>query len=415
MVGKSVVVLSILISGVAVFPGSLSARSAPKAVVSSRNAPKVVVPLFVKKPRLKVQYNFFVKVLTKQAPDIKIAFEKAFAWGFKPAKRSDADKKAETALLDALEADTKLAPVYKEAIFTFSEDMHPSPWGKMILGSVGGIAVTAALVAAGMWYRDKRRAEREQGEQAARDKEQARVELRDNPYQGGGVFGAVVVPNDPQGDRRVVALQQKQKLERELSESSREEAAYDVKQKKQGHQKQGHPVRQQPLLGLVLTRAQVAQETRQNKIVQHELMIRNLEHQRISLDKNREELTPSRDLHVFKEKCALDYTIAENYLKLARFCVGLEKKIFLDTAFNKTQALESYIERMQRLYTNVSSLQSAAEKLDYLHSLQNKVQSLLREFEAFDLTIGSRAGVGAGAPSGPGATDTSGAASGRVG
>jgi hypothetical protein len=164
MVGKSVVVLSILISGVAVFPGSLSARSAPKAVVSSTNAPKVVVPLFVKKPRLKVQYNFFVKVLTKQAPDIKIAFEKAFAWGFKPAKRSYADKKAETALLDALEADTKLAPVYKEAIFTFSEDMHPSPWGKMILGSVGGIAVTAALVAAGMWYRDKRRAEQERAE-----------------------------------------------------------------------------------------------------------------------------------------------------------------------------------------------------------------------------------------------------------
>jgi len=165
MVGKSVVVLSVLIFGVAVFPGSLSARSAPKAVVSSRNAPKVVVPLFVKKPRLKVQYNFFVKVLTKQAPDIKIAFEKAFAWGFKPAKRSYADKKAETALLDALEADTKLAPVYKEAIFSFSEDMHPSPWGKMILGSVGGIAVTAALVAAGMWYRDKRRAEAERRKQ----------------------------------------------------------------------------------------------------------------------------------------------------------------------------------------------------------------------------------------------------------
>jgi hypothetical protein len=161
MVGKSVVVLSVLIFGVAVFPVSLSARSAPKAVVSSRNAPKVVVPLFVKKPRLKVQYNFFVKVLTKQAPDIKIAFENAFAWGFKPAKRSDADKKAENALLDAVEADEKLAPVYKEAIFTFSEDMHPSPWGKIILGSVGGIAATAALVAAGMWYRDKRRAAQE--------------------------------------------------------------------------------------------------------------------------------------------------------------------------------------------------------------------------------------------------------------
>ena len=161
MVVKSLIVLSILISGVAVFPGSLSARSAPKGVVSSRNAPKVVVPLFVKKPRLKVQYGFFVKILTKQAPDIKIAFEKAFAWGFKPATRSDADKKAETALLDALEADTKLAPVYKEAIFTFSEDMHPSPWGKIILGSVGGIAATAALVAAGMWYRDKRRAAQE--------------------------------------------------------------------------------------------------------------------------------------------------------------------------------------------------------------------------------------------------------------
>lgn len=176
MVGKSVVVLSVLIFGVAVFPGSLSARSAPKAVVSSRNAPKVVVPLFVKKPRLKVQYNFFVKVLTKQAPDIKIAFEKAFAWGFKPAKRSDADKKAETALLDALEADTKLAPVYKEAIFTFSEDMHPSPWGKMILGSVGGIAVTAALVAAGMWYRDKRRAEQERAEVEQERAEQYRME-----------------------------------------------------------------------------------------------------------------------------------------------------------------------------------------------------------------------------------------------
>ncbi|MEI7580774.1 MAG: hypothetical protein WCJ17_03160 [bacterium] len=179
MVGKSVVVLSILISGVAVFPGSLSARSAPKAVVSSRNAPKVVVPLFVKKPRLKVQYNFFVKVLTKQAPDIKIAFEKAFAWGFKPAKRSDADKKAETALLDALEADTKLAPVYKEAIFTFSEDMHPSPWGKIILGSVGGIAATAALVVAGMWYRDKRRVERERVERervAAEQLQQAQAQ-----------------------------------------------------------------------------------------------------------------------------------------------------------------------------------------------------------------------------------------------
>ena len=412
MVGKSVVVLSVLIFGVAVFPVSLSARSAPKAVVSSRNAPKVVVPLFVKKPRLKVQYNFFVKVLTKQAPDIKIAFENAFAWGFKPAKRSDSDKKAETELLDLLDAHLQLAPVYKEAIFTFSEDMHPSPWGKIILGSVGGIAATAALVAAGMWYRDKRRAAQEQRAQAARDKEQARVELRDSPYQGGGVFSAVVVPNDPQGDIRAATLQQKQKLENELFASRREEAAYDAKQKKQGHR----PASQPPHLGLVLTpQAQAVQELRQNGIVQRRLRICNLVDQRTRLDEIIEELTPSRELQVFKEKCALDYTIAKNYLKLARVCLGPERKTSLDTAFNKIQALESYIERMQHLYTQFSSLQSAAEKLDYLHSLQKNIQILLREIEAFDLTIGSRAGVGAGAPSGLVATDTSGAASGSVG
>lgn len=150
-------VLKRILLGVVVF--FISGESAlPR---SGSGVQKLSEPFFVKKPRLKMQYTFFIKVLSKHAPELKPAFEKAFSWGFRAAKRSSADKQAEDALLDALETDVTLAPAYKEAIFVFSEDMNPSPWGKIILGSIGGITATVVLAATVMWYRDKRQAERE--------------------------------------------------------------------------------------------------------------------------------------------------------------------------------------------------------------------------------------------------------------
>jgi len=151
MVGK----YSILI--VALFFGAMTGVL-PRASTSTQ---KIVNPLFVKKPQLKLRYNYFVKMLAKHSPELKSSFEKAFSWGFRAAKRFTLDKQAEDQFLDELEADTKLAPVYKEALFSFSEDMNPSSWGKIILGTAGGIAAVVVLAATVMWYRDKRQAERE--------------------------------------------------------------------------------------------------------------------------------------------------------------------------------------------------------------------------------------------------------------
>jgi hypothetical protein len=328
MVGK----YSILI--VALFFGAMTGVL-PRANTSAQ---KIVNPLFVKKPQLKLRYNYFVKMLAKHSPELKSSFEKAFSWGFRAAKRFTLDKQAEDQFLDELEADTKLAPVYKEALFSFSEDMNPSSWGKIILGTAGGIAAVVVLAATVMWYRDKRQAERER--------------------------------------LAVEAADQKRRLEQEWDQHMVN--AYQYNQALCRFTR-SVPLPRSPLVTDSVIRAQRLEEEKADIMRK----INQLKHQ-IELLDNEFTKQPSaeEEFENFRKKLENQLLIIKLYFEL-----GWKQENVLPDAFNRARTLLEYISKMQR---QALSQVLSPHKAQYLTWLTIQVNTLLQVNEGRHIETLSR-------------------------